>query len=364
MVIGDKQVFIPSQRLRGTILALVAVLILSAACPAAFPFFKRGNSKGDPEVKESGKVGIFPETDDVETLKRRSNVLTYKPKHFQELYGAAGNRYIQYGMLTLLSCDYTYGENDGTLNIEVANMPSPTAAAGLFHHHRGVVMKNKGRAIDIGAEGMLDAGRGNRNLYFYRGSQFVKIVYSGKGPVPPLAPIGDVMDAKMPKGRDERPDGFEYIDIEGVNQSTVTLTPGFTFGIPFLPASVTASSPGAGSPASDLFLITRNLDRDAAQLYKDYNAYLRLNAEYIEEYDRGKLKFTKAVDPRQGRVVFTAYKNCLIIAARPDGYEKGEVLIDRVMEKIDQRRSGGGGAAKKDGQPQGKRWNPFRRRSG
>jgi len=34
-------------------------------------------------------------------------------------------------------------------------------------------------------------------------------------------------------------------------------------------------------------------------------------------------------------VIFTAYKNVLIIAARPDGYDKGEELIRMVMEKID-----------------------------
>lgn len=343
------------------VLVLAAMLAVSPICTAGMPFIRRKQQEG--EVRSSGRIGVFPETGDVETLQRVSDVLTYKPKAFQELYGAAGNRFIQYGMLTLMSCNYKYGEKGGNLSIEIANMPNGTAAAGLFHHHRAVVMRHKGRPIDIGAEGLFDAGRENRNLYFYRGNQFIKIVYSGDPPVPPLAPLGDLIDAKLPKGRDARPDGFEYIDIEGADARSVTLTPGFTFGLAFLPPSVTASAPGGGSPASDLYLITRNLDRDAAEIYKGYATYLRMNAEYYEEYDRGgRQKYVKAVDPRQGRIVMTAYKNCLIIAARPDGYDKGEALIDKVMEKIDERRSGSKGGSVSEEKPVKRRRGIFRRR--
>lgn len=307
------------------------------------------------------RVGAFPETGEVEGLVRMGSILTYKNNKFQELYGAAGNRYIQYGMIDMMSCDYVYGEDNQPISIEIANMMTNTAAAGLFHYHRGTVLNNKGKAIDVGAEGVVDAGRENRNLYFYRGKQFVKIVYSGKAPVPPLIKIADVMDGRMPRGRDDRPDGFEYIKIEGVNENTISLTPGFTFGYNFLPPSVWASAPGGGSPASDMFIITKVLDRDAEELYQGYSTYLRLNAEYYEEFKRGKLNYVKAVDPRQGRVLFTAYKNCLVIAARPDGYEKGEVLIDRVLEKID--RMQGGGSAEKEEKPR-KRRGLFRRRAG
>lgn len=345
---------------------LTLLLAFSLNPGAEAGMWRRAREEG---VDESAKrVGAFPDTGEVEGLVRVGKILTYKNNKFQELYGAAGNRYIQYGMVDMMSCDYTFGDDDQPLSIEIANMLTNTAAAGLFHHHRGTVLQKKGKAIDVGAEGVIDASRGNRNLYFYRGKQFVKIVYSGTPPAPPLIEIAEVMDARMPKGRDDKPDGIDYINIEGVNENTVELTHGFTFNYNFLPPSVWASAPGGGSPASDMFVITKVLDRDAAELYQGYSTYLRLNAEYYEEYQRnGKQSYVKAVDPRQGRVLFTAYKNCLIIAARPDGYEKGEVLIDRVIEKIDQkqgagRRQGSGDSKGKGEKPQ--RRGLFRRRAG
>lgn len=291
---------------------------------------KKKKSKG---AKGSG--GMFPGEGDVDDLSPNGKVLTYKNEKFQQLYGTAGNRYIQYGMRSMMSADYIYGAPNRRISIEIAIMETPTAAAGLFHHHRGKVLQGKGAPAFVGAEGVLDSARGNRNLYFYRSNMFVKIVYSGKEPVPSLLPIAEYIDANLPADRDAKPEGFNLITIEGVDQDTISLTPGFTFNISFLPASVTASAPAGGSPASDLFIITRRTYKEAKELYKDYHAYLKLHAEYVEEYDYHGLDMVKAVDPNQGRVLFTAYKHVFIIAARPDGYEKGEELIDRVILKIE-----------------------------
>jgi hypothetical protein len=330
---------------------------------AASPFRRRESEGPEPSAGRGGKY--FPNTGDVEDLVRVGKVLTYKNENFQALYGAAGNRYIQYGMINMMSSDYTYGGDDKRVSLEIATMETPTAAAGLFHHHRGTVLRNSGEAIDVGAEGVLDVPRGRRNLYFYRGSYFVKLVYSGKEPVPSLLPIAEYVDSRLPGGNDEKPAGFEYIDIEGVAKNTIGLTPGFTFNISFMPPSVWASAPDGGSPASDLHVITRYLHREAEELYRDYTSYLKLHAEYVEEYERDGLSLTKAVDPNQGRVLFTSYKNVVIIAARPDGYEKGEELIDRVIAKIDQ--VDGENKDKKDAEDKkkrrGSRWNPFRRRA-
>lgn len=328
---------------RKTLLVILTLFVLFAGSAQAASLFRIGSDDkdddGKPATGSSGKY--FPESGDVEDLVRTSKVLTYKNKKFQELYGEAGNRYIQFGMLNMMSADYTLGGSEGRISLEIAAMETPTAAAGLFHHHRGVVLRNLGEAVDVGAEGVLDVPRGRRNLYFYRGRFFVKIVYSGKAPVPSLLDIAESIDAKLPSGRDAKPTGFRYIAIEGVNKDSASLTPGFTFNLNFLPASVTASAPGGGSPASDIYLITKIKNSEAAELYKDYNGYLKLHAEYIEEYRRGKQRYTKAVDPNHGRVLFTAYKNVFIIAARPDGYDKGEVLIDRIIDRID---GGDGGA--------------------
>ncbi len=315
------------------------MLFCSVADAAFFGLGRKGGRKG----------GMFPQDGDVPDLMLEGKVLTYKGDKFQELYGSAGNRYIQFGMTEMMSANYIYGAPKRRVNIEIATMENPTAAAGLFHHHRGKIVTGQGERLNVGAEGVLDVGRERRNLYFYRANLFVKIVYSGRAPVPSLLPIAEFIDGRLPAGRDEKPDGFKYIEIEGINPDTIALTPGFTFNISFLPPSVWASAPAGGSVASDLFVVTRLKDKEAAELYQDYFSYLRLHAEYVEEYRDGDIRYVKAVDPNQGRVLFTAYKNALIIAARPDGYEKGEELIERVMRKIDENRnlaSGGGGGGR------------------
>ncbi len=321
---------------KAPLLILAIVLIgCSVAHAALFDFGRKGGRKG----------GMFPQDGEIPELMLEGKVLTYKGDKFQELYGTAGNRYIEFGMLEMMSANYIYGAPKRRVNIEIATMENPTAAAGLFHHHRGKIVAGQGERLNVGAEGVLDVGRERRNLYFYRANLFVKIVYSGRAPVPSLLPIAEFIDGRLPAGRDEKPDGFKYIEIEGINPDTIALTPGFTFNISFLPPSVWASAPAGGSVASDLFVVTRIKDKEAEELYRDYHSYLRLHAEYVEEYRDGNIRYVKAVDPNQGRVLFTAYKNALIIAARPDGYEKGEVLIERVMRKIDENRniaSGGG----------------------
>ncbi len=340
---------------KALIVVLALFIAMAGMCDAGMPFFGR-NRSGE-------KGGMFPGDEDIENLYSTGKITKVKLEEFQEIYGAAGNPYIQYGMVGMQSRDYIYGGPKDRVSIEIATMESPTSAAGLFHHHRGKVLRGAGKTVDVGAEGVIDAARQNRNLYFYRGKLFVKILYSGKGKAPDLMPIARYVDDHLPAGsRDEKPDGFEYIEIEGVNKDTIALTSGYTFNISFLPPSVWASSPGAGSVASDLFIITKYSTKEAAELHRDYTAYLKLHAEYIEEYTKGDMKLTKAVDPNQGRVVFGAYHNALIIAARPDGYEKGEVLIEGVMERIDEVKNLA--RTNEDGEESGerRRWNPFRRR--
>lgn len=298
-----------------------------ATADAAMTNLFRRRSAGD---------GMFPRTGDVPNLVLTSRrILTYSGDKFAELYGAAGNRYIQYGLINMMVAEYEFGGKGRKISIELATMESPTATAGLFHHHRGNILSGTGTPVDLGAEGVLDKGRGNRNLYFYRGRIFAKVIYSGPEPVPDLLPIGRFVDSRLPAGNDAKPAGFDYIDIPGVNRDTISLTPGFTFNISFLPPAVCASAPGGGSVASDLYIITQKNRKEAESLCNDYFSYLKLYADYFEDYRRDNRRFVKAVDPNQGRVVFTSHENVMIIAARPDGYEKGEALIDAVKAKID-----------------------------
>lgn len=314
---------------KATVFVLVALLFLGADAGAAGLIARmRG--------KDTGNRGMFPEDEAVPGLKREGKVLTYKGKTFENHYGTAGNRYLQYGLANLKAADYILGGEDKRVVIEIATMDSVNAAAGLFHAYRSGVMKSKGQDIDVGMEGVLDSERGGRNVYFYKSNLFVKIVYSGRMPIPDLVPLARVVDAEIPAGRNTKPDGLKYIDVEGVDMSTVAITPGYTFSSNFLPPSVWANAAAAGgSTATDLFIITRANSREAAQVAKDYTSYMRLASENYEQYKRGKLSFTKGTDPVQGRVIFTSYKNAVIIVARPDGFERGEALIDRVIAKID-----------------------------
>ncbi len=345
-----------------TFIALLTACVLAAAgftssAEAAMPSFLR---KGVDLFDARGTV--FPGKGDVPGLVPVGRLLTYRNQKFEELYGTAGERYIQFGMTSLQSADYEY--EGGRLSLEIVTLGQPIEAAGLFHYHRGKVLRVPGEDLDVGAEGVLDTGREGRNLYFYRSSLFVKIVYSGKKPVPDLMPIARYVDGKLPTRYDDKPAGVDYIRIRGVNENTIGITPGFTFNINFLPASVWASAPGGGSPASDLFVVTRQAESNAQEVFTDYTTYLKMYATYIEEYEIGGQKFVKAVDPAQGRVVFTRYRNAVIIAARPDGYERGEVLIQRVMDRIDEIKGDGGERGRGDSGDSGgrRRWNPFRRR--
>lgn len=311
------------------VLVLAAVFLAGAGRGEAAGIFRRLGGGG-------AGGGMFPPNGALPGLEQSGKILTYRPEKFLEFYGSAGNRYIEYGLQQMLAGEYAWGGNDRRLTVEMSTMETPMAAAGLFHYHRGGVLRGRGKAVDVGAEGALDSMRENRNLYFYRSNIFVKIIYSGKEPVPDLVEFARLIDAKIPGGRDDSPAGLEYIKVPGVKEDTIAVTSGFTFNIQFMPPAVWASAPGGGSVASDLFVITRNLDSEASDLYGDYLKYLKMFAEYVEEYSRDGRKFTKAVDPNQGRVLFTAYRNVLIIAARPDGYEKGETLIDAVVAKIDE----------------------------
>ena len=307
-------------------IVLVAVLFLFSASAHAAMF----------GIGNEADSGNLPGSGEIEGIEPIGKPRKYRAQNFHEYYGTQGNRYIQYGMENMFVREYSYNGTENHITIEIANMENPTAAAGLFHYHRGQILGGKGKSVPVGTEGVSDTPRGDRNLYFYQSKTFVKIVYTGKLPIPDLLPIAQGVSAKLPDSDKGKPEGFELLEVEGVDAETISLTPGFTFNADFLPASVYASAPGGGNPeVSDIFLITRRTSKDAAGIAKDYTSFLRLMGENFEEYKKDGRRYVKAVDPKQGRVVFTAYKRFVIICARPDGYEKGEMMIGRVIDRID-----------------------------
>lgn len=310
--------------MRKATLLVLTLFFLTATGHAAM--FRRGGSA----------TSMMPRNKDIPDLTLNGKILTYTNEKLKNYYGSGMNMYSQYGIDNLVAAEYTYGASDRRVTIEIANMQDATSAAGLFHYYRGNIVEDGGRPVDMGAEGVIDSGRENRNLYFYRAKNFVKIIYSGKDPVPDLMTIAGFIDGKAPGGRDEKPAGIDMIKVNGVNPDTVAVTPGYCFNLSFFPPAVWASAPGGGSVASDVFIMTRNKDSEAAELFNDYLAYLKLTAEYFEEYRRDRQRYLKAVDPNQGRVVATAYRNALIVFARPDGYERAEPIINAVMAKMDE----------------------------
>lgn len=312
-----------------TIIVLIA-LTLCCAAQAAMPnpFRRMGASNGR----------MMPENGDFSGLTPTGKTLTYSEKRLIDFYGKSAGPFLAYGYDTLFRREYTLNSPKDRITIEVAVMGSTLGAAGLYHHHRlNIIGQGKWAPAAVGAEGMTDKGRQNRNLYFYKEKYFCKVIYSGSEPVPDLVPIARVVENKLPQGiSDQRPTEFAVIDIPGVNMETLSVTAGSCFNLTFMPVAVTASAPGGGSVASDMFLVTRYRDSEAADLYRDYASYLKMFANYFEEYTVNGRTYGKAVDPNQGRVLFTVYRNLFIIAARPDGYEKGEPLIAAIMARYDQ----------------------------
>lgn len=314
---------------QATVLVLITLLLLPPAAEAAGLFAKlRG--------RDAAADGMFPGSGVVDGLEKVSKVTTYRSHNLSKHFGEFAGRYAQYGLQDVKVCEYDFGGPGERLVVEIGTMDSVDAAAGLFHFYRAKVVAGSGKPVDIGTEGIIDAGRGSRTIYFYKANLFVKIIYSGKtDSIPDIVPVARAVDARIKNRGAEKPLGFKYIDIPGVDMRSVAVTPGRTFNIQELPPAVWASSPGGGSTASDLFIITRRGAKEATQVAKDYAAWLRMLGENFEEFRRGKQRFYQAVDPSQGRVIFTAYKHVVIIAARPDGFDKGEALIEAVMRKID-----------------------------
>ncbi|MDR3211928.1 MAG: hypothetical protein LBU79_08445 [Planctomycetota bacterium] len=310
-----------------TLLLLLALATGSQASGAGLLSRFRGNT--------TASSGMFPDSGSVPQLELTGRILTYRGNTFTDTYGTTANIYLVYGFTGLKSATYNYGGPDRPLVIEIAAMTTPDAAAGIFHHHTVKVLQNQAEDVAVGTEGALDTPRGGRTLYFYKSNLFVKIIYSGKTPIPDLLPVAQAVNQRIGGSGGQKPQGFNYIDIPGVDLKTVSVTPGNCFQIQELPPAVWASAPGGGSTASDLFIITRGSRREAARVARDYSAYVRLVGQNYDEYRVGKQTFWRGVDPQQGRVVFTSYRSVMIIAARPDGFDKGEELIKAVMRKID-----------------------------
>ena len=189
--------------------------------------------------------------------------------------------------------------------------------------------------MPVGAQGVLDLRHERRNLYFYKQRFFVKLIYTGAKPVPDLVPLAQAAARGIP-GPGRRPEGFRYLDVDGVKPATAHATPGYTFNCDFLPPAITAKAPGAGSVVSDVYLIVHNDEEEARRTGRDYRQFLQLNGKNfdLERRRRERRLVWRARDPSQGRVICTRYKRFVIIVARPHTYAEGGRLLERIVAHI------------------------------
>jgi hypothetical protein len=239
--------------------------------------------------------------------------------------------FTSYGTSLLITADYGPPKSEvPVLTIENYEMSTPLAASGIFHYHRGKILRGKGIPTDIGIEGVMIKGI----VYFYKSRYFIKVIYTGGDDKSiDLVGISRKLAAKIPGGA-RPPRGFEYLNVEGVNPKSSRLSAGYTFNYDFLPPAIFSKAPGAGSIA-EVFLIGHYDQKTAKKTARDYRYFLeKYGLDYSFKRSGRKRLIWWARDPTHGRVIASNYGPWVIGVLTPQTYEKGEVIIDRIVELI------------------------------
>jgi len=280
------------------------------------------------------QANILPDEKTYDGLKPLGKKKTYAGEDAIKRYlGGYGKLFYQYGTRNIYVRDYELGKPDQTLTVEIYTLNSDKSAAGLFHYHRGRILRNMGTPVDVGVEGVVDTFRGGRSLYFYKQLTFVKLIYTGGKPVPDLVPLANAI-ARDIAGDNTPPTGVEHLNVEGVNPETWRVSPGYVFNYEFLSTGIFAKAPGAGSVA-EVFIIGCFDDNEAKRCGSDYRLFLQLNGkDYTVKHKTHSRMLWWAQDPTQGRVVCTVQDDFLIGILRPQTYEMAEVVLDRIADHI------------------------------
>ncbi len=311
--------------------ALLSALALAAGCW----------QPNIPLMPEIGGTGHLPEDGFVPGWRRVSDVERYTGKSLEEYLGRQATRIRSYGFEMLYTADYRRpGDENPTLTVESYEMNSPLIASGLFHDHRGRLLRRRieYRPVDVGVEGLA----AERFLYFYKHRYFFKVIYAGpEADQPDLVTLGRAVARPLPGAR-RPPRGFEHLDVEGVNPAKSYVTPGNTFDYDFLPPAIMCEAPGAGEVAR-VFLIGHYEEDEAERTAEDYRTWLELNGLDYElqmvrdPHVRGRRLVWRARDPGQGRVVCTQVETWVIGVLAPETYERGQVILDRIAARIQRR---------------------------
>ncbi len=238
-----------------------------------------------------------------------------------------------YGISLLTAADYAPANSEEPiLTIESYEMSTPLAASGIFHYHRGKILRGKGVPVDVGIEGVEVKGV----MYFYKSRFFFKLIYTGSENMAiNLADIAEKIATRIP-GEARPPRGFEYLNVEGINPKSSRLSAGYTFNYDFLPPAIFSKAPGAG-PIAEVFLIGHYDSKTAKKTARDYRYFLeKYGLDYSFKRSGRKRLVWWARDPTHGRVIVTCYGSWVIGVLTPQTYEKGEVILDRIVEMIKQ----------------------------
>jgi len=307
------------------------LLCLLAFLPWCFP----------AEAALANRAGIdrfFPATGALPGLRQAERPRRVRVKTLGDALGSdAANIYLRNGVEDYAVADYDFAGASRSVTVAIAVFADPLRAAAVFHEYRANprFLNGQGEAVPVGAEAALDAKNNGRNLYFYKQRAFVRVIYSGPAPVPDLTELARLVAATIP-GDDRMPAAFEKLQIEGIDPSTLAVTPGPLFGLDFFPRAATAEAPGAGFTPGEFIsadayvavFATRKAAEDAAKLH---HAYLRRNAENFDAgTSGGGLSWWRATDPDQGRMIAAVRENVLYVVARPKNYDAGLAFLERL----------------------------------
>jgi hypothetical protein len=252
-------------------------------------------------------------------------------RNLETYIGRQAAMFESYGASLLCTADYGPPKAEApVLTIESYEMDSALAASGIFHYHRGHILRGQGRPADIGIEGV----RGEGVLYFYKGIFFFKIIYTGPDEaMVDLEKIGRAIAADIPGGT-RPPRGFEYLSVDGLEPKSSRLSAGYTFNYEFLPPAIFCKAPGAGKIA-EVFLIGHHTEDQAERTARDYRFFLeKYGLDYSFKRSGMKRLIWWARDPTHGRVICTQYRRWVIGVLTPQTFERGEVILDRIVLRI------------------------------
>lgn len=294
-----------------------------------------------------GKNGFLPENGEFPGLVSQGAVLSASNKKNKEKYLGRERAafFEQHSLEEIHTRDYTL--NGERLTLEAFELNSPAGASGIYYYYAGRQLRGVGKELEVGAQAVLDTLNKNRNLYFYKGKWFFSIIYTGKEPTPDLTPLARFMAARVP-GESSRPEGMDFLQVEGVAGNYAKVTPGNALNFDIFPPGVFTLAPAGGSRAAAYIISFSDRDRVETRTM-DFKRYLQVNAadfrQESQAFGKERVTFYRALDGRHGKLVFVSYGRHIIIIAQLDDYQPGIVIAGRIVEKIkaSRQQSGEGG---------------------